>query len=96
MKRLFLTLTISAFLLASCVEIVYLPLSTPTVAVAESTPLPSASKTPAPIPTQAPDLGVSTEALRGLTVSLWHGLDGSQARLLAQLAAEFSLTNPWG
>ena len=96
LKRLFLILTLSAFLLASCVEIVYLPLSTPTVMAADTTPLPSPSNTPAPVPTQAPDLGVSTEALRGLTVSLWHGLDGSQASLLAQMAAEFSLTNPWG
>jgi ABC-type glycerol-3-phosphate transport system substrate-binding protein len=95
-KRFFLTLTLSALLLASCVEITYLPLNTPTTEFAESTPVPLPSNTPTPAPTQAPDLGVSTEALRGLTVSLWHGLGGSQASLLAQMAAEFSLSNPWG
>jgi len=96
MKRFFLTLALSVFWLSACVEIVYLPLDTPTPDGGESTPLPVPSNTPAPIPTQAPDLGVSTEVLQGLTISLWHGLDGSQARLLAQMAAEFSLTNPWG
>jgi multiple sugar transport system substrate-binding protein len=96
-KRLFLPLALTAFLLAACVEITYLPLSTATAELAESTPLPLPPKTATPVPpTQAPDLGVSTEALRGLTVELWHGLDGSQASLLAQMAAEFSLSNPWG
>jgi ABC-type glycerol-3-phosphate transport system substrate-binding protein len=97
MKRLFLILTLCAFLLTSCVEITYLPLSTATVEAPESTPTPKPANTPTPIPpTQAPDLGVSTEALRGLSVELWHGLDGIQASLLAQMAAEFSLSNPWG
>lgn len=97
MKRLFLILTLWAFLLTSCVEVIYLPLSTATVEATESTPTPQPANTPTPIPpTQAPDLGVSTEALRGLNVELWHGLDGIQASLLAQMAAEFSLSNPWG
>jgi multiple sugar transport system substrate-binding protein len=97
-KRLFAALILSVLLLSACgVEIIYLPLGTATVEVADSTPLPVATSTPVPAPpTQAPDLGVSTEALRGLTVSLWHGLDGSQASLLTQMAAEFSLTNLWG
>lgn len=96
-KRIFLPLALTAFLLAACVEITYLPLSTATVESTDSTPLPAPPKTATPVPpTRAPDLGVSTEALRGLTVELWHGLDGSQASLLAQMAAEFSLSNPWG
>jgi ABC-type glycerol-3-phosphate transport system substrate-binding protein len=97
LKRLFLTLGLSAALLSACVEITYLPLGTPTVESATSTPRPSATPAPTAIPpTQAPDLGVSTDALRGLTIQFWHGLDGEQASLLAQLAAEFSLGNPWG
>ncbi|MDX9992436.1 MAG: extracellular solute-binding protein [Anaerolineales bacterium] len=97
MKRFFLSLALCAFLLTACLEISYLPLGTPTAIAADSTPLPLPSSTPTLIPpTQAPDLGVSSEALRGLTVSLWHGLDGEQASLMAQMAAEFSLVNPWG
>lgn len=96
MRRFLLTLTITALLLTACAtEIIYLPVSTPTVEAPPSTPTPVP---PTPTPTKIPgtELGVGTEALRGLTVSLWHGLDGPQASLLAQMAAEFSLSNAWG
>jgi multiple sugar transport system substrate-binding protein len=97
MKRFFLLLALSAFLLTACVEVTYLPLRTPTAKKPESTPTPAHTPTPTPIPpTPTPDLGAKPEALRDITVSLWHGLDGLQASLLAQMAAEFSLTNPWG
>lgn len=97
MKRFFLLLALFAFLLTACVEVTYLPLRTPTAKKSASTPTPALTPTPTPIPpTPTPDLGAKPEALREITVSLWHGLDGQQASLLAQMAAEFSLSNPWG
>jgi ABC-type glycerol-3-phosphate transport system substrate-binding protein len=96
MRRLLFTLTLTTLLLTACAtDIIYLPVNTATVEVTHPTPTTS-PPTSTPEPTKAPDLGVSTEALRGLTISLWHGLDGSQAQLLAQMAAEFSLSNAWG
>src|SRR6185436_15894832 len=36
------------------------------------------------------------DALRDVTLTVWHGLDGEAGALFVQMAAEFSLTNSWG
>lgn len=98
MRRLCLLSFIAALLLGACSPTVTLttrePDSAPTAA-APSTPLP-ATATPVPTPTRAPDLGIRPEALQGVKIEVWHGWDGQSASLLAQLAAEFNLSNRWG
>jgi len=98
MRRILPFLLLSAILLGACAPTVTLftrePDASPT-ADSPSTPVP-ATKTPVPTPTRAPDLGISPEALKGVEVVLWHGWDGQSASLLAQMAAEFNLSNKWG
>ncbi len=98
MRRFALLSLVFAILLAACApSVTLLPLVTPTVK--PTIPAPTKTPSPAPsIPTQtpAPNLGVDTEALRGLTINLWHGLDGESASLLGQMTTEFNLSNPWG
>ncbi|GAB4502282.1 MAG: hypothetical protein Fur0035_18300 [Anaerolineales bacterium] len=93
--RAFHALLIFSVLLAACSpQVIFLPLKTATPTPAAATP----TATPAPSATPVPgaELGVSPSALRGVEIAFWHGADGSQAALLAQLAAEFSLSNAWG
>jgi multiple sugar transport system substrate-binding protein len=98
MLRLVRILLFASLLFSACTPEIF-PLNreldaTPT---STSTPRPrSATSTPAPTPVRPPDLGVSTQALRGLTVTVWHGWDGKSAALFTQMATEFSLTNTWG
>jgi multiple sugar transport system substrate-binding protein len=97
MHRFALLSLVFAILLGACTPtIYYLPLSTATVEATLTAPTKTPRPTPTLQPTQSPNLGVDTQALRGLTVNLWHGLDGASAQTLAQMAAEFNLSNPWG
>src|SRR5690242_5237145 len=94
MRRLAFFL-LASLLLAAC---------SPTVILLTREPQATSSKapTPGPTPTQAPTLvpgaklGVGPGALRDVTVTVWHGLDGESGSLFAQMAAEFALTNTWG
>ena len=62
------------------------------------TPKPLATKLPAPTKTPAVEsrLGVDEEALRGLTVDVWHPWYGAPASLFESQVDEFNSTNPWG
>jgi multiple sugar transport system substrate-binding protein len=98
MLRLARILLLVSILLSACVPEVF-PLNPGPDATPTSAPTPKplpATATPAPTAVRPPDLGVSTQALRGVTVTVWHGWDGKSAALFAQMAAEFSLTNRWG
>jgi len=91
-RLLLLTLLLASFLLPACSTPTPQPEPTPTKAPT-STPIPATST---PKPTPHPDLGISTQALRGVTVTVWHGWDGKSASLFGQMAAEFSMENKWG
>lgn len=98
MPRLALTFLPVLFLLAACSPTVLLltrePEPTPTSTL---TPVPlTATPTLRPTPIPGSKLGVGPNALRDVTVRVWHGLDGESGALLAQLAAEFSQSNVWG
>ncbi len=84
----------SIFLAACSPQVIFLPLKTATPSPAPRRPTATAAPSATPIP--GAELGVSPSALRGVEISFWHGADGSQTALLAQLAAEFSLSNAWG
>lgn len=95
MRRLAPTLLLACLLLSACAPTVILLTSEPgTKPTRTSAPEPSPAPSPTPIP--GSKLGVGPDALRGLTVTVWHGLDGESGSLFAQMAAEFSLTNAWG
>lgn len=97
MKKIALLSLALALLLAACApQVRLLPLPSPTPDPAGFTPTPRPTPTPTPTPDPNRQLGVGVDALQGVTVMLWHGLGGSEASLVAQLAAEFSLSNPWG
>lgn len=87
-------LTLSVLLAACSPQVIFLPLKTASPTPAPATP--TAKPAPSPTPIPGAELGVSPSALRGTTIRFWHGADGNQAALLAQLAAEFSLSNAWG
>ena len=95
MRPLILTLLFASILLPACSPTVTLvtrePETTPTVAFT-----PTSVPTPAPTPIPGSKLGVGPDVLRGQTVTVWHGLDGPEGGVFAQMAAEFSLTNAWG
>ncbi|MGC1375130.1 MAG: extracellular solute-binding protein [Anaerolineales bacterium] len=93
-----LTFLLVATLLAACSPSVILLTREPepTQTSAPTPAPPTATPTPTPTPVPGTKLGVSPNALRGVTVSLWHGLDGESGALLAQMADEFSQTNSWG
>src|SRR5690348_16854339 len=94
MRRLALSL-LASFLLAACSPTVILLTREPQ---ATATKVPTPGPTPTEVPTLMPGskLGVGPGALRDVTVTVWHGLDGESGSLFAQMAAEFALTNTWG
>lgn len=57
---------------------------------------PPMARTPFPPPTHTNALNVSPDMLKGVGVTVWHGLDGSAASLFGQMAGEFTLSNQWG
>jgi ABC-type glycerol-3-phosphate transport system substrate-binding protein len=93
-----MTFLLACLLLAACAPTVILltdePESTPT-SVATLRP-PSVTRIPGPTALPQTTIGASPDDLRGVTVSLWHGLDGESGALLAQMADDFSRTNSWG
>ena len=95
MRRLAPTLLLACLLLSACAPTVTLltrePAATPTRTL---TPEPSA--TPAPTLIPGSKLGIGPNALKDVTISAWHGLDGQDGGLFTQMAAEFSLSNIWG
>ncbi len=95
MRRLALTLLLTSLLLSACAPTVILLTREPE---ATSTELPTPEPSATPAPTQIPGakLGIGPDALRGVSVTVWHGLDGESGALFAQMAAEFSLSNSWG
>src|SRR5258706_22734 len=95
MRRLALTLLLICLLLSACAPTVILLTREPE---ASSTPLPTPEPSASPAPTEIPGarLGIGPDALRDVSVTVWHGLDGASGALFAQMAAEFSLTNTWG
>ncbi len=98
MPRLALTFLVACLLLTACSPTVILltdetepaPTSVPTLRP------PSVTRIAGPTPVPGTKLGASPDDLRGVTVSLWHGLDGESGALLAQMASEFSQSNSWG
>ncbi len=95
MRPISLPLLFTLFLLSACAPQVTLLRPNPS-ATPQATPTLAPSPSPLPSPTPAPSLGIDPAALDGVQISLWHGLDGSTAALLAQLTTEFNLTNLWG
>lgn len=95
-KRLSLTFCIVAVLLTACAPNVILltrvpePTSTRTL-----TPKPP-TRTPRPTLAPPTEIPFSAATLKGVRVTLWHGLDGNTAATLRKLAAEFSQKNEWG
>jgi multiple sugar transport system substrate-binding protein len=94
MRQLVLTLLLSSLLCACAPTVILLtrePEATPT-----EPPTPGPSATPSPTPVPNAKFGIGPDALRDVTVTVWHGLDGEAGSLFTQMAAEFSLTNSWG
>jgi multiple sugar transport system substrate-binding protein len=64
------------------------------------TSTPSVIETKAPAATNTPvvesRLGVQVEALKGLTVDVWHAWYGAPSSLFDSQVKEFNSTNPWG
>ena len=52
--------------------------------------------TPTMTPVPVSRLNVEEEALRGITVEVWHPWRGAEASLLAQQVGDFNRINPWG
>jgi len=63
-----------------------------------STPRAASTRTPAATQIQAVEsrLGVEEDALRGITIDVWHPWYGSPASLFESQIEEFNGTNPWG
>jgi ABC-type glycerol-3-phosphate transport system substrate-binding protein len=93
MPRLALALLLLAGLLSACAPTV-LTRDLSGAATGDSTPEPVSTPSPTPVPNAK--FGVGPDALRDVSVTVWHGLDGEAGSLFTQLAAEFSLTNSWG
>ncbi len=83
---------ITAIIISACQ-----PTPTPDVTFS-STPKAVGTRTPAPTPTQVVEsnLGVEADALKGLTIDVWHPWYGSPASLFESQVEEFNGTNPWG
>jgi ABC-type glycerol-3-phosphate transport system substrate-binding protein len=109
MRRLFPLFLFAAILLSACAPTIILlgqePETSPTAAAATKTPrpvktTPASQATPTVLPSPTPvagsQLGISPDALRGLTITVWHGWDGEATALFSQMATEFSLGNAWG
>lgn len=95
MRRQLLTLLLAVSLMTACAPKVVLLTDAPEATATERPdPGPSATSKPTAIP--GSKLGVGPDALKGTTLSVWHGLDGESGALFNQMAAEFSLTNSWG
>src|SRR5688572_720817 len=95
MRLLAPTLLLLSILLSACAPTVILLTREPEIKPTEtSTPGP----TPVPSSTPVPNakFGVGPDALRDVSLTVWHGLDGEAGALFVQMAAEFSLTNSWG
>lgn len=91
MRKLTLGFLLISILLAACT-----PTSAPTPTNV-STPRQRPTDLPQPIPDTPtePPLG-GTDTLKGVHVTLWHGLDGLTGATLSRLAFEFSQKNEWG
>ena len=97
MPRLALALLLACLLLTACSPTVILlgdKTETPTRAPTLKPPL--VVRTPRATLPPKPQISASPDDLRGISISLWHGLDGESGTLLAQMADEFSRTNTWG
>jgi multiple sugar transport system substrate-binding protein len=62
------------------------------------TAAPAAAKTSTPRPTSVPvsKLGVAEEALKGVTIEVWHPWFGAEDSLFTSQVAKFNTDNPWG
>lgn len=96
MKKLFPALLLFSLLAGCAPRVTLLPFASPTPDASLHTPTPRPTLAATSTPEPGSQLGVGADALQGVTVTLWHGFGGREASLLAQLSAEFNLTNPWG
>lgn len=94
MRRLFFLFTMLAILLAGCGPLVS---DSRALTHVPGTELPQpVARTPLPTASPTPLISTRPEELRGVEIRVWHGLDGTSASLLEQMATEFSLSNQWG
>ncbi len=56
---------------------------------------PTATQRPSPIPTSPPAINLQAEDLEGIALRFMHPWTGETAEVLAEIATQFSLTNPW-
>ncbi len=94
LSRLFwvIVLTFVLLLLSAC-QTTGTPAPTPT-RTRRPTATPSPTSTPPVTPTSA--LGISPDALRGVTIVVWHPWFGAEASLFETQVADFNADNPWG
>jgi len=57
---------------------------------------PAGISTPAITPTPAPQIGVAPEALRGVSIQVWHAFTGTAADIFTNQLAQFNTLNQWG
>ncbi len=97
MRRFVASLCLLSIFLAACAPTVVLLTQPPPPTAIETSPTPQpATAVPTSTPLPGSQLGVGPDALKGVTVTVWHGLDGTSGTVLTQMASEFSLQNSWG
>jgi ABC-type glycerol-3-phosphate transport system substrate-binding protein len=94
MNRRFLSLLLFFSLIFSACQ----TRTSPEVPLSTSTAEAVTTRPPAPTPTPVAEssLGVEPEALKGLTINVWHPWYGAPAALFDSQVAEFNSTNTWG
>jgi ABC-type glycerol-3-phosphate transport system substrate-binding protein len=88
---------LSSALLGGCEAVVTPAAGTPSAPArpaASATRPATAAPSPTPQPTSA--VQIAPDALRGVTLQVWHPWDGKLAARFEELAAEFSASNSWG
>ena len=83
------------FLLAACQSAPIYLTATPS-AQAKTTAQDATTPQPTITPQAASKLGVAEEALKGITIQVWHPWFGVEANLFQSQVDEFNKTNQWG
>ncbi len=96
MKKIFSLLFIASVILSACGSSGAASTSEPSVSSTASTQ--PAAQTPRPLPTVGvvSSLGVSSDALQGVEIKVWHPWYGVESNLFETLTAEFNEKNEWG
>jgi multiple sugar transport system substrate-binding protein len=83
---------LAALILAACSPATPTPVSTPDLPAATRTAGPTSTRTPSP----TPPLGVTPDALRGVTIQVWHAFAGAAEGVFTDQVAQFNAANEWG